>query len=123
MALDLAGAQLSLVVTTDRRIRYLNREFRDHDEPTDVLSFPAADSPRPRGRPRPLGDVVISLDTARRRARQLTLDLGDELALYLAHGLLHLCGHDHGNPFQARRMAKAEARLLDGAGLLQRVGR
>jgi probable rRNA maturation factor len=123
LALDLADAQLSLVVTTDRRIRNLNREFRDHDEPTDVLSFPAAASPRPKGRPRPLGDVVVSLDTARRSARQLTLDLGDELARYLAHGLLHLCGHDHADPRQARRMARAEAKLLDGAGLLQRVGR
>jgi probable rRNA maturation factor len=121
--LDLEGAQLSLVVTTDRRIRRLNREFRDRDEPTDVLSFPAAVAPRPEGRWRPLGDVVISLDTARRRARRLEVPLKDELALYLAHGLLHLCGHDHEDPKQARRMAKAEAKLLSGAGLLKRVSR
>jgi probable rRNA maturation factor len=116
--LGLDAVQVSLVVTSDRRIRTLNRRFRSKDQPTDVLSFPAAPVPRLPGRPRALGDVVISLDTARRRAREDGRPVARELARYLAHGLLHLTGHDHHRQAQARRMARAEARLLGSAGML-----
>lgn len=111
-------AELSVVVTTDARIRGLNRRWRGKDRATDVLSFPAGDAPRAPGRPVPLGDVVVSLDTARRRARGERRPLREELARYLAHGLLHLLGHDHDEPDAARRMAAAEARLLGGAGMV-----
>ena len=69
-----------------------------------------------------LGDVVISLDTARRRAREDRRPVRDELARYLAHGLLHLLGHDHLTEPQARRMARAEAKLLGGAGMVLGAG-
>lgn len=117
-ALDLPAAEVSIVVTTDRRIRRINREWREKDEATDVLSFPAAEGPRPPGQGRALGDVVISLDTARRRAKEERRPVGSELARYLAHGLLHLLGHDHHKPREARRMARAEADLLGGAGMV-----
>ncbi len=116
--LRLSDAQLSVVVTTDRRIRAVNRRWRGKDQATDVLSFPAAEVPGPEEWGRPLGDVVISLDTARRRAREDGRRLEDELARYLAHGLLHLLGHDHQDGRQARRMARAEARLLGSAGMV-----
>lgn len=118
VALRKPNAEVSIVLTTDRRIRRINREWRDKDEATDVLSFPAAKGPRLPGRGRPLGDVVISLDTARRRVRAERRALGPELARYLAHGLLHLLGHDHHEPADARRMARAEAKLLGDAGLV-----
>lgn len=121
VALRKPNAEVSLVVTTDRRIRRINREWRDKDEVTDVLSFPAAEGPRLPGRARPLGDVVISLDTARRRVRAEKRALRPELARYLAHGLLHLLGHDHDEPAGARRMARAEAKLLGDAGLVGRA--
>ncbi len=117
-ALGLSGAQLSLVVTSDARIRRLNRQWRGKDQSTDVLSFPAAPHPGLAPRARCLGDVVISLDTARRRAREDRRPLRRELARYLAHGLLHLLGHDHHRPVEARRMARAEQRLLGAAGML-----
>ncbi len=117
-ALGEPDAEVSLVITTDRRIRAINKEWREKDQPTDVLSFPAAKGPRLPGRPKALGDVVISLDTARRRAREEKRPLREELARYLAHGLLHLTGHDHVKPAQARRMAKAEEELLGAAGML-----
>ena len=119
-ALALSGAELSLVLTTDARVRRLNRLWRGKDRATDVLSFPAAPHPGDPGA-RALGDVVLSLDTARRRARQDGRPLGRELGRYLAHGLLHLLGHDHQTPGEARRMARAEARLLGGAGMLDPV--
>jgi probable rRNA maturation factor len=116
----LKAAELSIVLTTDRRIRRLNREWRGHDQATDVLSFPAAQVPRARGQARPLGDIVISLDTARRRARDERHAIEPELARYLAHGLLHLQGYDHREPRQALRMARAESRLLGEAGMVTR---
>lgn len=118
--LDLTGGELSLVVVRDPEIRALKRTWFGLDEATDVLSFPGIDAPG--GGPRILGDVVISLDTARRVARELGGTLDQELALYLAHGVLHLLGFDHATKRQAQEMIAAEARLLGGAGMLARFG-
>lgn len=106
------GGELSIVVTTDREIRKLNRQWRGKDEATDVLSF--EQDPK-LGL---LGDVVISLDTARRQAREGGRPLSEELERLLAHGVLHLLGHDHQKPAEARKMAKAEAALLGQVGLV-----
>jgi probable rRNA maturation factor len=100
------GVSLSLV--TDREMRALNRKWRKKDAATDVLSFPMA----------PVGDVVISLDTARRQAREGGWPLSLELRRLLAHGILHCLGHDHDKPASARRMARAERSLLGRAGLV-----
>lgn len=114
-ALGRADAELSILLVTDRRIRALNREWRAKDEATDVLSFPISEPP---GFGPLLGDVVISLDTAARRARQERRAVGAELDRYLAHGLLHLLGYDHERPADARRMAHKEAELARGEGLV-----
>ncbi|HYQ81368.1 MAG TPA: rRNA maturation RNase YbeY, partial [Anaeromyxobacteraceae bacterium] len=113
-ALGRAGAELSVLLTTDRRIRALNRRWRDIDRATDVLSFPLSEPP---GVGPLLGDVVISLDTAVRRARQDGRRVQVELDRYLAHGLLHLLGFDHARPAEARRMARAEVHLVQVEGL------
>lgn len=105
-------AELSIVVSTDAQIRKLNRDWRQKDKATDVLSF---EQDAKRGL---LGDVVISLDTAARQAREGALPLTVELARLLAHGLLHLLGHDHEEPADARRMAAAEVDLLGRFGLV-----
>ena len=101
-------------------IRALNRTWRRKDRPTDVLSFPAGDPLPGSTGPRPLGDVILSLDTARRAGPRppARRSAGAELDLYLAHGLLHLLGHDHHRPADARRMAALEARLLGGPGMV-----
>jgi probable rRNA maturation factor len=101
-------AEVSLSLVTDREMRALNRKWRLKDAPTDVLSFPMA----------PVGDVVISLDTARRQAREGGWPLAAELRRLLAHGLLHCLGHDHQRPAAARRMARAEERLLGREGMV-----
>jgi probable rRNA maturation factor len=120
-ALDLDGVELSLTLVRDERIRELNRLWRDKDSATDVLSFPGGDD-LPGPGPRMLGDVVISLDTARRQAKALGTTFEDELSLYLAHGLLHLLGHDHHSPREAQAMAREERRLLGTGGMLFRSG-
>jgi probable rRNA maturation factor len=119
--LDLSGVELSLSLIGDREMRELNRSWRGKHTPTDVLSFPA-DTPSylESATRRVLGDVVISLETARRARRLHETTLRNELALYLAHGLLHLLGHDHLRRAEARRMAREEDRLLRGAGMLAR---
>ncbi len=114
-ALGLDGVELSIAVVDDAAIAQLNAQWRDRPQPTDVLSFPAGEMPAMAGQPRPIGDVAISLDTARRRASEEGVSLSSELSRYLAHGLLHLLGHDHQSPEAAREMAHAEAALL-GAG-------
>jgi len=113
--------ELSLVLTDDRHIRELNQQWRGEDKPTDVLSFAmdeAADLDGPDvptivgGPVGPLGDIVISLETAARDAAELGRPR-DELATFLlVHGFCHLLGHDHGEPEEARRMRAEEDRLL-----------
>jgi probable rRNA maturation factor len=108
-------AEVSVLLVGDRRIRALNREWRHVDRPTDVLSFPLSDPP---GIGPLLGDVVMSVETAARRARDEGRPVSRELERYLAHGLLHLLGYDHERPEDARRMARIEARLARDEGLV-----
>jgi probable rRNA maturation factor len=114
--LGLEGCELTVGLVGDRAIRRLNRAWLRKDRPTDVLSFPAGEAPKGTPGPRLLGDVIISLDTAARRAREDGRPIELEVARYLAHGLLHLMGHDHHRRADARKMAAAEARLLGGEG-------
>jgi probable rRNA maturation factor len=114
-ALGREDAELSLLVVGDRRIRTLNRDWRGKDAATDVLSFPLSDPP---GIGPVLGDVVMSFQTAARRARGEGRSTAQELERYLAHGILHLLGYDHEQPEDARRMAEKEAALARGEGLV-----
>ena len=114
-ALGRPGAGLSILLTTDGRIRTLNRRWRRVDHATDVLSFPADDPP---GSGPHLGDLAISLDVAARRARRAGRTLGEEVDRYLVHGLLHLVGHDHHRPGEAREMARVEDEVLGRMGMV-----
>jgi probable rRNA maturation factor len=111
-ALGRARSSATLVFTDDDEIRTLNRDYRRHDRATDVLSFhlqPLAGEADPAGDGIALGDIVISVETARRRAhgRRLTSEL-ERLAV---HGLCHLFGHDHHVPGEARVMFALERKL------------
>jgi probable rRNA maturation factor len=121
-ALALPEAELSVLLTDDRTIHALNRQHRDKDRPTDVLSFPLdedAEAPdsRQEGEPRVLGDVVISLDTAERQARGRKRPLAEEVRFLLAHGLLHLIGYDHDTAPRKRRMGAMTRKLVRAAPL------
>lgn len=125
-ALGLAQAELSVVLVDDRTIHALNREHRKKDRPTDVLAFSQNEDARGRfvpfdtAAPVLLGDVVISLDTARAQAARHGVSLDREVALLLAHGLLHLLGLDHRDEGEERRM-KARTQPLAHAGLARRT--
>lgn len=88
-AVPLAG-EVSVLLTSDREIRRLNRSFRHKDKATDVLSFPTPVFPENTA-----GDLAISLDTAARQAKQFGHTLEIEIKILLLHGLLHLAGFDH----------------------------
>ncbi|MBH0202040.1 MAG: rRNA maturation RNase YbeY [Nitrospira sp.] len=109
-------SELSLELTGDGRMRRLNREYRKKDRPTDVLAFPIREAVMPGGVypvTHMLGDVVISLPTAARQAKEAGRSIDDELAMLLIHGVLHLCGYDHErNPREAVRMARRERAVL-----------
>ena len=115
-ALALLGrprATVSIVLAGDAMLRALNRDYRDVDRPTDVLSFALADpSARDGDAPVFLGEVYISLDTARAQARAARRSLAREVAHLTLHGLLHLLGHDHDRPDRDRAMRAAERRLM-----------
>lgn len=116
--LRLKNVELSLCLVRDEEIRQLNALWRKKNAPTDVLSFPGSEMPGVGKRI--LGDIVISMETARRAARKFDSSLNDELDLYLAHGLLHLLGFDHHAPAPARRMERLERQLLGRASMLSR---
>jgi rRNA maturation RNase YbeY len=93
----------------------LNRRFRGKDKATDVLSFPQLDGARRSASsriPTPIGDVVISVETASRQAAELKQTVAHRLRSLVIHGYLHLLGYDHErSPAEARRMFSREAAL------------
>lgn len=97
------GREVSLLLTDDREVHALNRDFRGLDEPTDVLAFALDEAEGPRLDPS-LGDVVISVERAARQAASRRVELDAELELLAVHGTLHLLGYDHAEPEEARRM-------------------
>jgi len=117
LLMEASGAtdrNLSLVLTDDPRIAETNETWRGVSGPTDVLSFPMDEGEvlSSGGAQDPLGDVMISLDTAGRQADEHALTLEEEVTFLLVHGFCHLLGHDHGEPEEAARMRAEEDRLL-----------
>jgi probable rRNA maturation factor len=98
-ALGLPQAELSILLTGDAEIRALNRAYRGKDESTDVLAFAMREgdvgAPREGPQMEILGDVVVSVPTAKRQARKARRTVQAELMTLLGHGLLHLLGFDH----------------------------
>ena len=104
-------SELSLDLVGDGRMRRLNRQYRRKDRTTDVLAFAMRESASPVSAL--LGDVVISVPTAQRQAKEGGRSLSEELAWLLVHGVLHLCGYDHErSETDARRMKRREQAIL-----------
>ncbi|MGB5810393.1 MAG: rRNA maturation RNase YbeY [Polyangiales bacterium] len=111
-SLDLADAELSILLCDDATIRSLNRRYRKRNKATDVLAFAMQEGPGPKADAGLLGDVVISLPTATRQAADHDRPIIDEVTFLLAHGLLHLLGYDHVTKAEEREMtARTEALL------------
>ena len=106
--------ELSIVITGNAQLRALNREFRDIDAPTDVLSFATAEKLSPDRVY--LGDVVISFSKAREQAAAGGHAVEAELQLLVVHGVLHLLGHDHYTEAEKNVMWKAQRAVLKKIG-------
>lgn len=109
--------EIGLRLTDDAEIQTLNAQYRQQNKPTDVLSFATLevfpDFQEINGAmPLYLGDIVISVDTAKRQAQQQEHSLSTELAWLAAHGLLHLLGWDHPDEETETRMLKQQVILL-----------
>lgn len=111
-----AGAELSLLLTDDRRIRQVNRDWRGFDKPTNVLSFPAVPPERIAQSP-VLGDIVLAFETITREAEAEEKSFGDHLSHLVIHGLLHLLGEDHETQEEAQRMEAIETAALARLGI------
>lgn len=106
--------EVSILLTDDEHIKELNREYRGVDAPTDVLAFSQMEG-EPVGCGTSdglLGDVVISVETAKRQAEEHGHSLDDEIDILLAHGLLHLLGYDHEDPEDAKVMFAKQEEVL-----------
>ena len=127
------AAEVSIAVVDDPAIHRVNRDYLQHDYPTDVISFlldsgaadPRSVSASPLKTGRGLGkwlhgDVILSGDTAAREAREYGWEPQAEVCLYLVHGLLHLCGYDDLSDEEQAIMRSREREILSPLGLSPR---
>jgi len=96
--------KISVLIVSDRKIASLHKQFMNESGPTDVITFQH-------------GEIFISAEMARRNARRFKNSLGQELRLYLVHGLLHLHGFDDRDPESARKMEVVQRKILAKATL------
>ena len=113
----------SLLFTSDEEVHALNREWREKDKPTNVLSFPMLTREElaeltPDGPPVMLGDIALAYETCAREAAEKGFSLEDHATHLLVHGLLHLAGHDHEtSPEDAEKMEAMEVAALAKRGI------
>jgi probable rRNA maturation factor len=110
-ALQLTNSELSIVLTKDDTLRRLNAEYRHVDAPTDVLAFAMREGEGGDLHGQLLGDVVVSVETARTQAARAGRNLLEEVTMLLVHGTLHLLGWDHDTRAKEARMKRETDRL------------
>lgn len=108
-----AGIELSVVLCDDPFIQILNRDWREKDKPTNVLSFPAD----PSARDMTLGDIVIAYETTAKEAAREAKTLPEHFTHLVVHGTLHLLGYDHESDDDADVMERLEIRALMRLGI------
>ena len=109
---DVPEAQISLAFVDNPTIHRLNKQFLNHDEPTDVLSFPMS-GPKAKCLE---GELVIGAEVAKAQADERGHEVAAELGLYVIHGLLHLCGYDDHDEGDAKKMRERERHYLRTLG-------
>ena len=106
IAVNFTNKEIELIITSNEEIQSINKEYRNINKDTDVLSFPYEDMPMS-----PLGSIVISSYHVEEKAKELGHTNSDELALLFIHGLLHILGFDH--EVDNGEMREEEARLIE----------
>jgi len=112
--LGCTSSELSVAIVGDRTIKVLNRDYLQKDRPTNVISFSMQEGEYVSIVPDLLGDVVISVDTAKREAEDAGITLHERLVFLLLHGILHLTGYDHerSGEVEAQRMEAKESEIF-----------
>jgi probable rRNA maturation factor len=115
--LDRDVSEVSIALVDDEAMRSLNRKFRHRNKTTDVLTFPADDSyaDPSAAHARPLGDIVISVDQARRQAADERHSVATEVRYLILHGILHALGYDHET--DSGEMNALEVEVREAVGL------
>lgn len=112
-AMGLRRAVMSVLLCDDATIHELNKGYRKKNKPTDVLAFALREGEFAHLAGDNLGDVVISLDTAKRQAEAQGIEAREEARMLLAHGILHLLGWDHQTDAEDLRMRAETQRLME----------
>lgn len=112
----ISNLDLTIVLSDDVQLHELNLEWMGVDSPTDVLSFPSEEIDPESGH-RYLGDILISLERAQLQANAVGHPVESEVQLLVAHGILHLLGHDHAGSEDKSQMWAAQAQILNSLGL------
>lgn len=107
---DCGRMELDLVFLSDKQIRPLNKKYKGEDSPTDVLSFELGEEAPGTRR---LGEIIVSIDKARKNSGIYGNDLKKEFVLYIIHGILHLTGYDDLSAKQRSRMEARQEEVLD----------
>ena len=116
-------AEISLLICDGPTIHELNREYRNVDAPTDVLSFALneGDEEIAEEEALALGDIVINIDRAKEQAEEFGHSKEREIAYLSVHGFLHILGYDHYEEEEKKEMRKAEEEILSACGLTRIV--
>jgi probable rRNA maturation factor len=110
--------EVSFMLTDDRQMRRLNRDYRGKDKPTNVLSFAALDAAKPKpSQPWLLGDIVLASGVIAREAKEQAKTLEQHLTHMAVHGMLHLLGYDHDDNHDAEIMEALEISALAKMGI------
>ena len=112
----LSNADITIVLTDDRQLHELNRNYLDVDSPTDVLSFPSLEID-PETNEMYLGDILISIPRAAQQAQAAGHSLEAEVQLLTVHGTLHLLGYDHATEEEKNVMWNEQTKVLERLGL------
>ena len=108
--------EISLTLADDKKIKFLNSKYRKIDKPTDVLSFAYIEGKKmatSKNAAVQAGDIFISVDMAKRQAKEHAHSLEKELCVLFTHGLLHLFGFDHKNSLEEAKMEKFSKKILE----------
>jgi probable rRNA maturation factor len=121
---NVTSGEVALTFVNDEEIRQLNKDYRDIDRPTDVLSFPMRedgdnepDHEQFSDLPELLGDIIISASRAREQSEEYGHSIDREIGFLFVHGFLHLIGYDHHDETSEKLMFSKQESILEDAGL------
>jgi probable rRNA maturation factor len=119
------GCEVSVTFVSNDKIQMINREYREKDQPTDVISFAMEELGEGEmelmglDMPRVLGDIIISVQKAEEQAIEYGHSFFRELGFLMVHGFLHLLGYDHGTEEEEEKMFTKQREILDEFGLIR----